>query len=84
MARNSSHPVRMCIVCRERFEQSALIRLQCREGNLEPYIGMGRSFYLCSACVEHKKTSGQLARYCKSNTPVMLMNRLKEIVVNDG
>ena len=84
MAQNSSHPVRMCIVCRERFEQSTLVRLQCREGNLESYAGMGRSFYLCLACTEHKKTSGQLARHCKSNTPVMLMNRLKEIVVNDG
>lgn len=74
----------MCIVCRERFLQSSLLRLQCKEGHLEPYMGMGRSFYLCSACVDHKKTSGQLARYCKSNTPAGLMNRLKEIVVNDG
>jgi predicted RNA-binding protein YlxR (DUF448 family) len=84
MAPKLHHPLRMCVVCRERFEQSALIRLQCREGNLEPYMGMGRSFYLCSACVDHKKASGQLARHCKSNTPQMLMNRLKEIVVNDG
>jgi predicted RNA-binding protein YlxR (DUF448 family) len=84
MARNINQPVRMCIVCRERFEQSSLLRLQCHLGNLEPYMGMGRSFYICSECLEHKKTSGQLARYCKSNTPVVLMNRLKEIVVNDG
>ena len=84
MARNINQPVRMCIVCRERFAQSSLLRLQCREGNLESYEGIGRSFYLCSKCMEHKKTSGQLARHCKSNTPVQLMNRLKEIVVNDG
>lgn len=84
MARNNNQPVRMCITCRERFNQSTLIRLQCREGYLEPYMGMGRSFYLCPTCIEHKKTSGQLARYCKSNTPEGLMNRLKEIVVNDG
>jgi predicted RNA-binding protein YlxR (DUF448 family) len=84
MAQNSSHPVRMCIVCRGRFEQSVLLRLQCREAKLERYNGMGRSFYLCLSCIDHKKTSGQLARHCKSNTPVMLVNRLKEIVVNDG
>ena len=84
MAQNCSYPVRMCITCRERFEQSTLIRLQCREGFLEAYSGMGRSFYLCYACCEHKKTSGQLARHCKSNAPIELLKRLKEIVVNVG
>lgn len=74
----------MCVVCRERFAQSALVRLQCHEGSLEPYTGQGRSFYLCPSCVGHKKTPGQLARHCKSNALEMLMNRLKEIIVNDG
>ncbi|MDD5051770.1 MAG: DUF448 domain-containing protein [Sulfuricurvum sp.] len=74
----------MCVVCRERFAQSTLLRLQCRESLLEPYDGKGRSFYLCSSCIEHKKTPGQLARQCKSGATVILMNRLKEIIVNDG
>ncbi|WP_366934069.1 DUF448 domain-containing protein [Sulfuricurvum sp.] len=84
MAPNLNQPVRMCVVCRERFAQSALVRLQCHEGSLEFYTGQGRSFYLCTACVGHKKTPGQLARQCKSSAPQMLMNRLKEIIVNDG
>ncbi|HEX5624323.1 MAG TPA: DUF448 domain-containing protein [Sulfuricurvum sp.] len=84
MAQNVNQPIRMCVVCRERFVQSSLIRLQCREGKLESYQGLGRSFYLCSNCIEHKKTPGLLARHCKSNALEMLMNRLKEIVVNDG
>lgn len=84
MAQIVNQPTRMCVVCRERSNQSSLIRLQCRQGILESYSGMGRSFYLCSACIEHKKTPGLLARQCKSNALDMLMNRLKEIVVNDG
>lgn len=74
----------MCVVCRERSNQLSLIRLQCREGVLESHCGVGRSFYLCFNCIEHKKTPGLLARQCKSNALEMLMNRLKEIVVNDG
>ncbi|WP_366141262.1 DUF448 domain-containing protein [Sulfuricurvum sp.] len=84
MAQKLHQPIRMCVACRERFAQSALLRLQCREGILEPYSYKGRSFYLCISCVEHKKTPGQLARQCKNGATEMLMNRLKEIIVNDG
>lgn len=84
MTQKLHQPIRMCVVCRERFAQSTLLRLQCREGVLNPYGGNGRSFYLCLACVENKKTSGQLARQCKNGATLVLMNRLKEIIVNDG
>ncbi|PHM18691.1 MAG: hypothetical protein CJD30_00905 [Sulfuricurvum sp. PD_MW2] len=84
MAQKLHQPIRMCVVCRERFSQSSLLRLQCRAGTLEPFSHQGRSFYLCRDCVEHKKTPGQLARQCKSGATVELMNRLKEIIVNDG
>jgi predicted RNA-binding protein YlxR (DUF448 family) len=84
MTRNLNQPIRMCVVCRERFAQSTLMRLQCHEGSLESYTGQGRSFYMCSLCIGHKKTPGQLARQCKSNALELLMNRLKEIIVNDG
>jgi len=84
MARKLHQPERMCVVCRQRFAQSAILRLQCKEGLLEPYSGEGRSFYLCSECFEHKKTPGHLARQCKNGATEMLMKRLKEIIVNDG
>ncbi|MBD3809645.1 MAG: DUF448 domain-containing protein [Sulfuricurvum sp.] len=84
MARNTNYPIRMCVICRGRFEQSKLLRLQCKEGNLEPHMGEGRSFYLCLECVETKKTPSQLARQCKNGASAALMNRLKEIIVNDG
>ncbi|AFV96768.1 DUF448 domain-containing protein [Candidatus Sulfuricurvum sp. RIFRC-1] len=84
MAQKLHQPIRMCVVCRERFAQFALLRLQCRNGLLQPYANEGRSFYMCRSCIEHKKTPGQLSRQCKSGATVELMNRLKEIIVNDG
>jgi predicted RNA-binding protein YlxR (DUF448 family) len=84
MAQKLHQPIRMCVVCRERFAQNVLLRLQCRNGMVEPYGNEGRSFYMCRSCFGHKKTPGQLSRQCKSGATVELMNRLKEIIVNDG
>lgn len=81
MAQNLHKPTRMCIVCRQRFMQKSLIRLQCIEGSLELFTGVGRSFYVCEICVEHKKTPGHLSRQCKSGGSERLLNRLKEIIV---
>ena len=45
-------PVRMCINCRNRFAQKDLLRLQCeKKFNLKFYSNQGRSFYLCSECI---------------------------------
>jgi len=84
MAQKLHQPIRMCVVCRERFAQNALLRLQCHNGLLQPYANEGRSFYMCRSCIDHKKTPGQLSRQCKSGASIELMNRLKEIIVNDG
>jgi len=81
MATKLNQPIRMCIVCRQRFAQAALVRLQCKGGELVLFTGDGRSFYICTGCVNHKKTPSQIARHCKSRTTETLMNRLKEIAV---
>ncbi len=48
-------PIRMCIVCRKREEQKKLLRLQVDENEkVVFYQGRGRSFYLCSSCIEKK------------------------------
>jgi len=47
-----SKPIRMCIACRKRERQQELIRLQKDQGNLIRYSGKGRSFYLCTKCIE--------------------------------
>jgi predicted RNA-binding protein YlxR (DUF448 family) len=84
MARYINKPERMCIACRQKAEQSTLIRLQCTNGNLHSFSGEGRSFYICHNCVtDHKKMVRALARACRSNATEILLNRLKEIIVDE-
>ena len=73
----------MCVVCRVRFEQKALLRLQCKEQQLNFHNGYGRSFYLCPACLEdEKKVIRALARICKSGDMNYLSTQLKEIIAD--
>ncbi len=82
MPKKYSEPVRMCIACRKRDDQSALLRLQCVERSLLPYSGAGRSFYLCSECFTSKQTARALARQCKSGETQRLLIELKEIITD--
>jgi predicted RNA-binding protein YlxR (DUF448 family) len=83
MAQNTNCPQRMCVACRERFEQKALLRLQCKQQHLISYSGSGRSFYLCFDCVENeKKVTRALARACKSGDMQYLSTQLKEIIID--
>ncbi len=73
----------MCVSCRERSEQKALLRLQCKDQHLGSYSGTGRSFYLCFACVaDEKKVTRALARACKSGDMKYLSTQLKEIIAD--
>jgi len=84
MAKKFHQPVRMCISCRERDSQDKLQRLQCDEGTLETYNGIGRSFYVCANCLlEDKKILKALMRQCRSGDKEKFMNRLKEIITDD-
>ncbi len=77
-------PIRMCVSCRHKAAQNTLIRLQCVHGELHPYRGEGRSFYLCKNCVgDAKKMRRSLARVCRNNATEILLNRLKEIIVDE-
>jgi predicted RNA-binding protein YlxR (DUF448 family) len=74
-------PIRMCISCRARVEQSLLIRLQCKDKKLSLFDGNGRSFYLCEDCLTNtKKVDKALKRACKNNKKYEI--DLKEILVN--
>jgi predicted RNA-binding protein YlxR (DUF448 family) len=74
-------PIRMCITCRGRFEQNLLIRLQCKDKKLSLFNNEGRSFYICSNCLEDtNKISKSLKRVCKNNNKYEI--DLKEILVN--
>jgi len=84
MAKIFYQPTRMCVSCRERDIQSNLLRLCCVDGVLSSFSGVGRSFYLCTACLEdEKKISKVLMRVCKNNQREKHMNKLKEIITDD-
>jgi predicted RNA-binding protein YlxR (DUF448 family) len=74
----------MCVSCRERDAQNNLFRLQCIDGSLTRFMGVGRSFYLCKNCIDQeKKVYKALMRQCRSNDKDKLTNKLKEIVTDD-
>jgi len=84
MAKKFYKPTRMCISCRQRESQKHLLRLQCKEGELDSFDGVGRSFYLCQSCLnEDKKIIRALMRQCRSGDRDKLMNTLKEIITDD-
>jgi predicted RNA-binding protein YlxR (DUF448 family) len=58
-------PVRMCIVCRKRLFQNELKRFQCRQNRLTPFTGEGRSYYVCSECINDKKLVNYISKLCK-------------------
>ena len=45
-------PVRMCIVCRDRFPQKNLYRFQEIKGKIVNFTNRGRSFYICKNCIQ--------------------------------
>ena len=84
MAKNFHLPTRMCVSCRKREAQAKLLRLRCEDGELRSFNGVGRSFYLCSTCLDdEKKISKVLMRQCRNNKKEKHMNKLKEIITDD-
>ncbi len=84
MAKKFHQPTRMCVSCRTKEPQSNLFRLQCLNGELTAFDGIGRSFYLCQSCLsDNKKLFRVLMRQCRSSQKDKLMNKLKEIIADD-
>lgn len=84
MAENFHIPLRMCVSCRQRDSQSNLLRFQCINGNIDQFKKRGRSFYVCKNCLqEERKLSKALMRQCRSANKDKLMNKLKEIIIDD-
>lgn len=79
MAPNFKKPTRMCVVCRGRFEQHILHRLQCLDGQLILFGGLKRSFYICNDCIngDQKRLNKILNRECKKGGD--FIPQLKEI-----
>lgn len=74
----------MCIQCRKRLQQNELFRLQLRDGKVERFNHIGRSFYLCPSCIESQKTYKHLVKRFKlrENAQESLSSLIKEIVTN--
>lgn len=85
MARKLHIPIRMCIQCRQRQIQSSLIRLQCKENTIQAFSGIGRSLYVCLACVENPKLVKHIAGRCKGGKDSQdnISNILKELIADD-
>jgi len=60
----NNKPIRMCVVCRKRFNQKELNRLQCKDKKLISFSGVGRSFYVCSSCINNKKLIKYILKIC--------------------
>jgi predicted RNA-binding protein YlxR (DUF448 family) len=63
----------MCINCRDKIPQKSLIRLQCIEGRVISFRGIGRSFYLCKNCIDkrdEKKIKKILSNRCKRDVDI--------------
>ena len=62
---NRKKPVRTCVVCRKKFLQKELNRLQCKDKKLILFSGSGRSFYVCPECINDKKFIKYISKICQ-------------------
>jgi predicted RNA-binding protein YlxR (DUF448 family) len=44
-----------------------MLRLQCNNGEIVEFSGIGRSFYICNNCINDKKLDKILKRICKTD-----------------
>lgn len=72
--------IRMCIVCRNRFAQSSLLRLQIKDNRLINFTNTGRSFYLCDDCVGSKNCINTICKINKTKNNDTINLTFKEIV----
>ena len=85
MARKLHVPIRMCLQCRERLPQSSLVRIQCKDKQIQAFDGIGRSLYVCETCIENPKLVKQLSGRCKcaKDSHEEIKSLLKELRADD-
>jgi len=77
-----SQPIRMCIICRERYDQHKLLRLQ-KLDDIVRFSGNGRSFYLCKACLQKENIDTVMTKRFKLQKESQFFNIKKEFL-SDG
>ncbi|RDU71735.1 DUF448 domain-containing protein [Helicobacter brantae] len=70
---------RMCVVCRQKYLQSTMMRLCVKNEKIEVFCGFGRSFYLCKECADKPKSVERILKSRKLNTQENQI-QLKEII----
>lgn len=77
-------PIRMCIVCKNRFEQKSLYRFQIQKGEIVSKIQFGRSLYICNQCIfcEEKDLQKTFSKVYKDFHTKISQENLKEIFLN--
>ncbi|WP_258864861.1 DUF448 domain-containing protein [Helicobacter sp. MIT 14-3879] len=70
----------MCIVCRYRFNQKSLLRLQIKNEKLLNFTNQGRSFYLCKCCISTKDCIKAICKINKIKNKDNINSSLKEII----
>lgn len=69
----------MCLSCRQRNRQNEMVRLQQVDSSITAYSGFGRSFYICSECIDNNKKIKGLAKRFKQDEE-QFVKFLKELV----
>jgi len=85
---NEKRPIRTCVICRKKFLQKELNRLQCKNKNLIKWERIGRSFYVCKDCINEKRLIRYISNLCKISKeeakkqifhfPFSIVNKKKE------
>ena len=73
--------IRMCVVCRERLLQKDMLRFQCKNREVIPFLGIGGSFYICKSCMNSKKLDKIIQKICKvdKDKSKQIVTKIKEI-----
>ncbi|BEK37785.1 YlxR family protein [Campylobacter coli] len=82
--KDKHEPIRMCIVCKNRYLQKSMYRFKHFQGELYKDFDFGRSVYLCETCIlsEGKVLQKAFFRSCKNLNTKITQQNLKEIVLN--
>ncbi|VEH93050.1 Protein of uncharacterised function (DUF448) [Campylobacter insulaenigrae] len=77
-------PIRMCIVCKGRFEKQNLYQFQIRNSQIVTKIEFGRSLYICDLCLnkDDKTLHKAFMRVSKGNFNGNIKQDLKEMFFN--
>lgn len=70
-----SEPIRMCVICRERFAKRELHAFLQNFKN----INSNRQFYICDGCINQKE---KISKYLSKFTDNMDLKNIKERILN--